>query len=282
MQGDRDIQDRMRQAALLGLGMTGGLGAYDSLAHTIRDRIQRGAVPATRSFSDFQGKLQPGDVVFHRRPSKHSGAASIGSRELPFKESDVMIGAKGDPFYHPSVYRGGGNITEAAGAYEGVKNTRLNPKYPEELMAYRLKDPKRGEISKAQRFLDRMIGSDYKSHADTIKHGATHLFTPKGPRTSGLKCKIGKKGIVCSELVAEAYPRVFKDRFMSPIDMRHSKDMELVARYGTQVRPITAREAILSKGVYPLLKNLKWGALAGGVGLAGMSLADQFRRSADA
>jgi len=274
-----DDKDRWRQAALTALGVTGGFAGYDALSHTIRDKMQEAGVPKTRSFQDFQSKLQPGDVVFHRRPSKYSGAASIGAQEFPIKESDVMIGAKGDPFYHPSVYRGKGRITEAAGAMEGVKNSRLWSKYPEEMKVYRPKDP--SQTPKALRFLDSMVGEEYKSHADTIKHGATHLFTPSGPKTSGLKCKIGKGGIVCSELVAESYPKIFKDRFMSPVDMRHSKDMELVARYGN-VKGITAREALLSKVLYPTLKNLKWGALAGGLGLAGMGLADHFRSSANA
>jgi len=138
-----DDKDRWRQAALTALGVTGGFAGYDALSHTIRDKMQEAGVPKTRSFQDFQSKLQPGDVVFHRRPSKYSGAASIGAQEFPIKESDVMIGAKGDPFYHPSVYRGKGRITEAAGAMEGVKNSRLWSKYPEEMKVYRPKAEQR-------------------------------------------------------------------------------------------------------------------------------------------
>jgi hypothetical protein len=146
------------------------------------------------------------------------------------------------------------------------------------LRVYRPK--KADDALKAVRFAEKMRGEEYKDVSDMITHGTDHLFGSGGPKTSGLKCKIGKKGIVCSELVAEAYPRIFKDRFMSPLDMRHSKDMELVARYGTKV-PTTVRELALMHGVYPALKNAKWGALAGAAGLAGMSLSDYFRSPDD-
>jgi hypothetical protein len=45
------------------------------------------------------------------------------------------------------------------------------------------------------------------------------------------------------------------------------KKMELIAKYNTGAGKMSAREKFLSRGVYPLLKNIKYGALAAGAGM---------------
>jgi hypothetical protein len=235
---------------------------------------ENAAVPKTKGWADFQKKLQPGDVVFHRRGHKYTGEAELNGREFPIRESDVMLAAKGDPYYHPSVYRGKGLVTDAAGWDMGVKNTRLYNQVPEDLRVYRPKATD-AQRQKAGKFLNDMTGANYKSEAEVMKHGLGHLAGQSVP-TTGDVSKLTPKGVVCSELVAEAYPHLFKDRLMSPIDMRHHPDMDLVARYGHSLQ-VGAREKIAAHVVHPLLKHAKWG-LAAGVGSLALSKLADYRK----
>lgn len=270
--------DRARQAAEVGALTTGSLAARHGILHGALDASEEAAMPRSTRYDDFLGKLKPGDVIFHRKQHKDTGKAEFAGVEAPFRELDVMLAAKGDPFYHASVYRGRGKTTEAAGWDEGVKNSRLWGAAPEELRAYR------PNVSETQRqraldFVRSKIGAKYKGELGVMRHGAEHLLSPlEGPST-GQRGSKGLTDAVCTELAAEAYPSLFGKRFMSPADMRHHPSMEMVGHYG-HIPAVGARERILTRGVYPLLRNLKWGVL-GGLGAYGaMSLSDHFRKHA--
>ena len=263
-------KSRLEQAAGLGAATTGGLALNHSIRHTLQDIGEERAVPKTNSWREYLKKLQPGDVIFSREFGKDDrGKAHI---------YDALAAAKGDNFVHPTVYRGGGMISEAGGADVPAKaRARMSAShYPLEQRAYRFKNIADPEKARAFQFLDEMAGTPYKSATDTALHGLGHLAGVQVP-TTGKACRVGKDGVVCSELVAEAFPKRFKDRLMSPIDMRHHPDMEMVARYGHSV-DVPLGERVLARGVYPVLRNLKWGLGAGALGYAGLSLADYFKQ----
>jgi len=264
-----DVRERLRNAVLTGLGTTTALAAGQSSIGMYRD-AQENKMKYTRGLDDFMGKLKPGDVLFHRRPTKWSGKSDLGPFELPIKETDVMIGAKGDQFYHASIYgdkgrgkrRGLGTIYEAADWEKGVTKSPITGDFAEEIKAYRPKGQTPETRRAAIDYLKKRIGTQYKEAPGVIAHGLTHHAGIRAP--SKQICGLGPGGkTVCTELVAEAYPKIFKDRFMSPMNMRHSKDMELIARYGANVGKNPLKDAILSRALYPLLRNAKWGLLAG-------------------
>lgn len=261
-----DLKERLRRSALAAAGITGAMGATEGGLRYLRSADAEKAQRATKRYSDFLAQMQPGDVVFHRKGAKWTGNAELLGKDLPIKEGHVMLAGKGDPFYHASIYRGKGNITEAADWKQGVKNTRLSASnFPEELIAMRARE---NQVKQAiDRVEDiRKSGTPYRSDAGSIEHGLKHLAGLS--EETGKTCNFTKRGIVCTELAAEAYPKVFKDRLASPGDMRFSDDLKFVARYNPTKEKITLGENLLAHGVYPMLKNAKWGLL-GGLGVLG-------------
>lgn len=263
MTEDQEIKERRRKALLLGLGTTGGLAAAHTGYHGVRDLLDNAKVPKSNSWKDFLGKLDPADLVYYRQYGAKDKKA-LGH------VYDLISGVKGDEYLHPSVYRGKGMISEAGGYDIPAKaKVRMSGSdYPIEAKAYRFSDLSPAEQKKAFSFLDKTEGARYKSSGEVAKHGLGHLAGMKIPTG---KCKPGKDGIVCSELVTEAFPKRFKDRLMSPINMRHADKSELVARYGKSVS-IPMRERLLARVGYPLMKNAKWGLLAGAAGYGAMNL----------
>ena len=261
-----DLKERLRRAALASAGITGAMGATEGTLRYLRAAEAEKAQRATKWYSEFLAKLQPGDVLFHRKGTKWTGNADLAGRDIPIKEGQVMLAAKGDPFYHASVYRGKGNVTEAADWKQGVKNTRLSAaSAPEELIAMRAPQ---SEVAKAIDTVEsiRKAGTPYRSETGAIQHGLKHLAGLS--EEAGKACRLTDRGIVCTELVAEAFPKIFKDRLASPGDMRFNPDLDFVARYNPAHNKVTLGENLLAHGAYPMLKNAKWGLL-GGLGVLG-------------
>lgn len=256
---------RQRNAALAGAGTTAAVGGVPSLYHYLKDQEDFDRVGTKRSFDDFLASLEPGDLLFHRHSYKDSPKASLGSRDLPFSESQAMTLAKGDPFYHSSVYNGKGITTEAHGLKEGVKRTSLRAdrkNTPLDILAYRPKE--KGEAKKALGYLDDMVGSEYPGIEGLYKNAITHLFGSGGPKAS--RCASGDP-IACTELTANAYPKVSEKRYASPMEMRHSPQVELISRYNKAPK-ITALEGFLARIGYPVLKSLKYALPAAGAAYA--------------
>lgn len=261
---------KRRRSVEAGLLTTGSLAARHGIMHELMDRAENAATPKTNGYQDYLDKLQPGDVLFNRE----FGKDDRGKAHL----YDAISGAKGEHHLHPVVYRGGGRIAEAGGGDVPAKaRTKMDSSgYPLESQAYRLKNLGAAEKAKALGFLDQAAGTPYKDVPGIAKHVLGHL-AGISPKTTGDVKKACGDGIVCSELVAEAYPKRFTDRYMSPVDMRHHPDMEMVARYGHTL-PVPLKEKLLSRGVYPVLKNLKYGLGAGALAYGGMSLAEYLRK----
>lgn len=254
---DEPTRDRLRHAALAALGVTGVTAGAQAIPQILRDRAENDSVRKTRGWDKLLKQLTPGDVIFSRRGRKNVGKAEVGPFEFPFTEQDVMNVGKGDPFYHAAVYEGGGNVLESADWEKGIKRSRLWKDTPEELRVYRAPEK---DASRALKFMSEAQGTPYKSEMGVIKHGAKHL-AGLSEKTTGNACKAGKNGLVCTEAVAEAFPGIFKNKLAGPAEMRAAEQLKLVARYGG-LEP-GMREILLSRLVHPVIKNAKWGALAG-------------------
>lgn len=272
-------EEKRKKAIGIGGGVTLGMAGYEGALNEFRDQAENASVPRSRSINDLRKKIKPGDVVFHRTPNSESFRNSLG-----ITNNDILSTIKGDPFGHASIYTGHGRIIESGG---GDKHTvgssdlmrRANLRKPnfrhmqEDLKIYRPKvSPEK--VKDAIAYAVNSKGREYASDTDLLKHAANHLLNPTGG--PNVACKTGKKGITCTELVAEAYPDILKKRYASPADMRASKDLELVARYGNRI-PMSLREKILSRAVYPTIKNLKYGVGAGALAYGGLSLLDRLK-----
>lgn len=272
---ERDKHRKLKTAAGIGAGTTAAMSAVESTRAMLRD-AQEQKVRATRGFSDFTSKLQPGDILFHRRPVKNSALEKIGNYQMPFTEADELMSLKGDPYYHGSIYMGRGKIGDAYDGVVGVrKNTPIMPETAEDIKAYRPQVPQKAK-DRALQYVKDMHGARYKDMSGLLEHGANHLLNPVGKKTSLTPAEAS----VCTELVANAYPSIFKDAYAGPEEMRHAKGMQLIARYNPMGK-ITPRETITSRIIHPTLKNLKYGLLAGGLAYGARSIAEQMHGDSD-
>lgn len=238
--------------------------------HEILDALANRDVTPTRAYDDFVDKLEKGDVLFHHRGNKTS-AHTIGKMGT---EADWMMGAKGDPYYHASIYQGGDKIAEASDFDTGVrKNAPVRADVPENIRAYRPKNQE--DILQALKYAKDAHGSEYAGDLGSIiKHGASHLFSPTGGPDAS--CANAKNPQVCTQFVANAYPEIFEKELASPASMRHAADLDLVARYEPRGAR-TLRELFLTRGVYPIAKSLKYGAAAGALGYGAKSIYDHLK-----
>ena len=260
-----DEDDAATNALLAGLAATAVPATVQSLYHQSKDAEDFERVKRSMSRDAFLSKLQPGDVLFHRHSYKDSPQASYGRAKIPLTESEIMTLFKGDPNYHGSVYTGRGLINEAADFEKGVKRTNLKHSLgetPSDVFAYRPKDP--SAAKRAVDFAEKAIGWNYPTADELIKHGVSHIAGISGGTPRG---RLGCDGITCTELTSEALPGIVKDRYASPLEIRHNPAMELVARY-ERAPPMSSLEKFLAKVGYPLLKNAKWALPAAGIAYA--------------
>ena len=262
-------QERRKKSAMIGGGVLASMAATEGIGNELFEKAESSKMKRSRSWDDFLKKLEPGDTLFHRTPGKYTDPLFGGEGRI--KINDLLLATKGDPFFHSSMYKGRGKIIEAIGQGKSMKAQDLKgDRYvPQEIKAYR---PSKGNPEKALAYAKKSVGSDYKTLGQSAEHAFGHLFKPGGG-PSATPCKGNK---ICTEMVAEAYPETFRKRFMSPVDMRKAEGMELVGHYGKTL-PIAMREKILARGVYPLLKNLKYGVGAGAMAYGGSKLMDYLK-----
>jgi len=253
-----------RLATEIGGGTTAALAAAFTAKHELKDLMDNKGVRRKQRFQDFKDQLQPGDILFHHRSAKNSARPQIRDAPLPGTEADYMMGIKGDPFYHTSIYKGRGKLADAFDVDIGITGkTPLEGDTPENIRAYR---PSGGQ-SKALDYAKKAEGGEYMSFKEMLDHGASHLFDPRGgPDTTR---RLGCHGQACTQFVANAYKDIFPKQYASPADMRHSPELNLIARY-EPMGDRTLREIALTRGLYPVLKNLTKGAAVGVGAYAGL------------
>lgn len=266
-----------------GLATTGALAAGHTIKEEYRDMKENASVRKTRSIKDLKKKLKPGDIIFTRFDSKHSPVWEADVPKflqklikkkkvnMPIKASElVQMMAGGSTHYHGALHVGKGKVLEAQGqdmksAVHNLKNTVSG----NDVKVYRITDMKKRDIDAAAEWGKKQKGVRYANNKELVRHGAGHLFGANGPKSCRPR---GKKGpLVCTTVITKAHPKKFKREFMSPDEMRAQKGMKLVARFGKSP-PTRLRTKILQRGIYPVLKNSKWGVAAAGAAYAANKL----------
>lgn len=251
------------QALAAGLGVTGGLSGGDALREYSRDALEEKSVKRSRSYADLFKKLQPGDVAFTRYPSKLSPNMNIAGVDVPIRAKDVVQIGTGSPYYHGELYLGGGKVAQAGGTEVpyNVNNT-FHDWSGQDVKVYRPTKASAAERKAALKFAQDARGTPYTTFPETVKQGIAN-FLGISPSSKGGKCRIGPGGALnCTTSVTSAYPEQFKKLYMTPDEMRAVEGMELVGRYG-RAGKLSPYEHLITRAMYPALKNAKWGLLAG-------------------
>jgi hypothetical protein len=249
----RRDNDARNTALGVGGATLAGLVGYDALQKIRLEQVED-KVRATRAAEDFFAKLQPGDVIFSRT------ARDKGDKGIPLVQkfmNEILGAAKGDSYPHGMIYTGRKNVVEALDT-NGVKGSKASGYYGA-LKAYRPNVSDR-EREHAVAYARKQIGKRYATEPEYFKHGLSHMFNiTNGPKT-GTACE----GHTCTSLVGDAYSKRVKQRYMSPDQIKAAADMELVAKYSPSFHSkVPLHEHMLTKGLYPTLRNLKYGIGAG-------------------
>lgn len=250
--------------ALTGAAVTGGLATHESIHNLIVDELENKSMKPTKNFNTFQNKLKPGDIVFSRLPLSKLEPVHPA---LPVKSEEAIALLHGSPFQHAVIYRGKGDMYEASGV-GNVRKKNMKSELDEcELKAYRQTRATKKEIREALDFAHKARGAKYKSPMQVAKYTVGRL-TGLGPSSETAAKNIHEMGATCTGLVAEAFPRHFKKDYMGFNEIRNTKGMKLIARYGNP-KKILPREHFTIRVLSPLLNNLKAGVGAGVVAAAG-------------
>lgn len=285
----QDIIDNKDKPHILGgLGGLGG-GAISSgfIAENYnRNKLKNTKLRELRNKKELLKNLMPGDILVTRTANPKAGKftiptgkikelfkskgwdkSSLGKRILKkldntgVRMSDLISTSTGSPYAHTSMYIG----KDSKGVHNIVDtwdNKAKIRKLKEELsdrahVIYRPRDRKlsRKAVEKAKEMASK--GFKYRSKADVLNYMFRNFF--------GKGCKLDDKA-VCSELIAKAYPDIFKNKAVLPSDFSKVKGLKSIGRFGTDIAPLTNIQKILTYGTYPLLKSLKY-ALPAGVAL---------------
>ena len=250
-------------AAGVGAGVT-GLGAAGMSLGNIRRDIQDRKVKKTRSLKDFHKKLQPGDILFVRGPKKfvEERVKLPSGKTAPVTNADLAQLIHGDPYYHASIYRGKGDLSEAIGLGEKAQGGKLHRYRGQSVKAYRPTGASTKEVQEAIDYASKVRGTKYPTTKELVSFGAqSALGVGKGSQCA----RKGGGPVVCTGVATRAYPEQFKRETMGPADMRRVKGMELVGRYGNTNPRLGVKEKVISRIIHPTLRNLKWGLGAAGL-----------------
>jgi hypothetical protein len=244
-----------------GLATTGALATRHTLRDIVNEAAERKLVPGTKRWDEFISKLEPGDLLFSKVNKTNADSGYI---------KNVLQVGTGSPYYHASMYTGKGDIFEAPGGdfksdyYSGKKEMGRN----RDIVAYR---PNVSEKSRAKAAIETpkaLKGFKYMDDSDTLKMGLNNLFVPGAGG-----CVKTDKGVVCTTVPQHAYKGLF-NAATNVEEMQRHPNMEMVARLEKKAPGMLDR--FLTRGVYPVLKNLKWGLAAGGAGYLGKKMYDNF------
>lgn len=256
---EEEERERIRRALITAGGITGLLGAVTGARLYGLDAKEQ-QFKKSNSWQGFKDKIKTGDVLLSRTPRWDQG-------------STLLLNAiKGDTHYHSAVVTPGKHALQALGPGENAARTKLkSPEYhSSDYVAYRPKS----EVSKnkAIDFARKIppLKIPYPDEKNLVQHGLMSLAgIPR--KASGKACDV-RKGGTCTEITANAYPKEMKNALQSTHDIKRNKNFELVARYNP-VGKVPLRSKIAAYGIYPVLKNLKYGAMAGAGGyLAALGL----------
>lgn len=256
-------EDKKRLISPLAAGAaaTGTGAAIESGYNIYKDRSENRSVGRSRSLKDLQKKLNPGDIVFSR--SKLKDSPMLAGGKVPLRTTELIQGITGSPHYHSGIYRGRGRVSQMVGGvgYKGESSAFKDAFLGEEIKVYRPAGAKSKEIQRAVQKAKQIKGTPYKNKKGILSQA---LGTIGGIGPSSKACKLGPKGShTCTSAIAAVYPNQFKSEYVTPNEMRNTKGMTLLGRYGKN--PLRPGEVIANRVVAPLLRNAKWGLGAAGL-----------------
>lgn len=252
-----DKDNTKRDVALAAGGAYAGTSAVMGI-HDLRRYSDKNRVYA-KSIKGLKKQLRPGDVIL-TSSSFHDGPHARDLKTL------LRVG-KGGEHYHGTVYIGKGRVMEATGMGTRASSTRIEDIPSKNISVYRPKHAVREDIKKAVNFAKKSRGTPYANSKELWRNGVSYLTGIGGGRTG--KAVLGPKGsIVCTEMVAEAYPKIFKKKNIGTRDIETSKDMINVVNFKRGGKGIRGMDKVLSSAAHPLLKNIKWGLVGGALAYA--------------
>lgn len=255
------------KAVGVGAATTGVLAGHHALRDIMRERRENKSTRPSKTWREFRKELQPGDVLFSR--------SNVKNKKL-FTVKDYLQPGVGSPHYHAQVYIGDGKIFHHPGeghvAQKNIAKVQLGR--GEDVVAYR---PNVSDKEKTRAIKDipkALSKRPYKSGIATTAMGLKNLLVPGGAGKACHKTPSGK--IVCTTVVSSSYPSLFREN-TNIEEMRRNPKMKMVARLNRGAPP-SLRERVLTRGVYPVVKNLKWGLGAGGLAYLGKRVHDAVQK----
>jgi uncharacterized protein YycO len=249
----REILDKheqaKRHALYAGMGSLGaGAGAIALGQHRTQQDLAN--IPKHKHWRTFKKDLRPGDIVMSR--SKEPGLS-------PMTQAGVEA-FLGTDHNHVQLYAGKGKVLEVQGSGKNVKmrDAKKAIGIGEDLIIYRPKLSKK-EIRKGLERAKKLKGLPYE-------HG--HLKRVLST-LAGYPGKLSKEEVVCSDIIAKAYPQLFKGPNIPFTHIHQNEGLKPISHL-RKIRemPLTAR--LTSRVAHPLLHSLKWAvpAAAGAYGLS--------------
>jgi len=265
--------ERSDASKALGVGAatTGGLAAAQGTRSAIRDHRAYKAAPHVNSINHLKRHAKPGDIFFTRK-EKSPGWGN--SKTLT--EKNVIQSAMGSPEYHAALYTKNKQVFHAhaggapASHHFFQKGQAFLP--GESVHVYRPTAATKAERESALKQPQRLRNRRYKESPQMMGDAAKALVSKN---LTGKACHNVQGRIVCNEVVTSAYPKQFKRRGATIEDMKSTKGMKLVATYGKKPSMI---EHATARGVYPLMRNAKWGLGAGVASYAALKARKAFMK----
>lgn len=261
-----------QQAAAVGAGTTGALAAGSSIKEYAKDVMENRSVKASRTIEHLKKQMRPGDIVLSGASLKNQDLINLKGVKLPVRIGELVQLLSGSHHYHGAVYGGKNKLYQAYGVGHKFGPSDLEYMKGDRMKVYRPTGASKREVTDAVKYVKQTARrhAPYKNELELVGQGARYLLDPTGG--PGVCRKAGDK-IVCNTAVTKAYPKQFKKELMMPNEIRNTKGMKLVARYGRAAEP-TLREKVWTRAVSPVLRNAKWGLMAGAAAYGGKKIYD--------
>lgn len=245
---------------------TAGLGTKNALETYLRE-LELEAMDRDTTWKAFQDKLQPGDLLFERSPSKGY-------------EKNIMQALSGTNYPHVEAFLGKmgneGRAFEARGGDKtAIEQVFIPPREAQrgyKIAAYR-PDLTAEEVQKGLPRLDKIEGRKYDELPEMIKREANIFFGNKGGKCG----RIPGGNIICSDIPHTAFPKLFPE-VNDSVSGIMSKAGTPIAYLDTAKDEISAGQKALAHIPHGLLKALKPAAMVGGGVAAAAALAKFLRK----
>lgn len=253
-------EDRLHPAAVAGAAGAAGTarGLYTNYQITKKHR----AAKSSKNWRSFIKQLKPGDVITST-PTKSREKIVKG---VNLKDALTLFGES--PQTHAALYTGKGALFEIPGSKyrASVSSAKTQLSRGENVVAYRPtnngKALSQKQKARAIASAKELSGRKYETAMENVKRVGK---TVAG--IGGKSCNIGKGGrIVCTDVIAKAYPKQIPNRYTSIGAIERSKHMQPVAKL-IRARP-GMRTKLIHNVLRPAARGAKWALPAYGAAKA--------------